>query len=172
MTGEREKILILSSCPRLTWVKLELNMRLLRLGRATWEVLLICTEGDRCPVLDVLEKGHKEGSKQGRDVMLSLLRGSVPFTGPQLENSTVCKQLHPPSEGLYEFRKQPRGSKPRVLWFFGGERRIVCAVAFFKRDETPPSSIREARALKEAYFRAKAANQLTIIDLPQKGGGR
>lgn len=147
-----------------------LNMRVLRLARAKWEVLVLRDETGRCPVLDVLREGHREGSREARDKMLSLLVKSVPFEGPQTDNPTVCKPLRPLSDGLYEFRKQPkRGSKPRVVWFFDGPGRIVCAVAFFKRSETPERLLEEARSLKRAYFQAKAANRVTIEDLPKRG---
>lgn len=57
-------------------------MKVLRLARARWEVLVVYDEVGRCPVLDVLREGHREGSKEARDKMLSLLVNSVPFEGP------------------------------------------------------------------------------------------
>jgi len=146
-------------------------MKLLRLGRANWDVVAICDEDGGCPVLDILLTGHREGSKEARNKMLSLLTQSVPFDGPQLENRTVCKPLEPRSESLYEFRKQPkRGSKPRVVWFFDGEWRIVCAVAFFKTDRTPEDKLWQARALRRSYFRAKATGDLQTLEMPARGG--
>ncbi|HEX3554487.1 MAG TPA: type II toxin-antitoxin system RelE/ParE family toxin [Thermoanaerobaculia bacterium] len=140
-------------------------MRVLRLARARWEVLAICDGDGRCPVLDLLQEGYREGSKEARDKMLSLLIDSVPFEGPQLRNPTVCKPLRPLADGLFEFRKQPkRGAKPRVIWFFDGERCIVCTVGFFKRDQVPETQLEQARAMKAAYFEAKAQRRLSIIN--------
>jgi hypothetical protein len=138
-------------------------MRLLRLARAKWDVLAICEDDGRCQILDLLQKGHREGSKEARDKILSLLVESVPFAGPQLDNPTVCKPLRPLSDGLFEFRKQPkRGAKPRVIWFFDGDTCIVCALGFFKRNETPELLLGQARAMKAAYFKAKAQGRLTV----------
>ena len=138
-------------------------MRLLRLARARWDVLAIGEEDGSCQILDLLQKGHREGSKEARDKILSLLIESVPFKGPQLDNPTVCKPLKPLSDGLFEFRKQPkRGAKPRVIWFFDGETCIICALGFFKRNETPERLVDQARAMKTAYFRAKVQGMLSI----------
>jgi hypothetical protein len=138
-------------------------MRLLRLARARWDVLAICEEDGSCQILDLLQRGHREGSKEARDKILSLLIESVPLEGPQLDNPTVCKPLRPLSDGLFEFRKQPkRGAKPRVIWFFDGETCIVCTLGFFKRNETPERLMDQARAMKAAYFKAKAQGRLSI----------
>jgi Phage derived protein Gp49-like (DUF891) len=150
----------------LTGVKLRLNMRVLRLARARWEVLAVCEDDGRCPVLDLLQKGYREGSKEARDKMLSLLVDSVPYEGPQVDNPTVCKPLKPLSDGLFEFRKQPRrGAKPRVVWFFDGDRCVVCTVGFFKRDQMPEGKLDQAREMKAAYFEAKAKRRLAIVNL-------
>lgn len=125
-------------------------MRVVRIRRRRWDVLAICSDTGAVFALDGLR--GQNGEKQ----MLALLRESVPIYGPQKENSTVCLPIKPVSRGLWEFRKQPRrGPKPRVLWFPDGERVIVCAHSFVKREKTPPGDIELALNRKDEYFATK-----------------
>jgi hypothetical protein len=142
-------------------------MKLIRLARGRWEVLV--TE----QVAEMLSD-HRSAKAQKR-AMLSLLKESVPLGGPQEGNSTVCIVLKPHSCKLAEFRKGGRGTRIRVIWFYGDEdtrRRVVCVRAFEKNAaQTPQGEIDAAAGLRSRYFRAVASDQLTIEDFPTSTGG-
>ena len=138
-------------------------MNLVLLGAGRWRVLI----SDQA--VEVLS--DFSSAKGPKKAMLSFLRESVPVSGPQEGNRTVCKQLRPGSLRLSEFRKgQYPGTKIRVLWFYGDEtdrRDVVCVRAFPKNDdETPPAEIRAALVLRQRYFEAKDNDSLTIEELP------
>lgn len=138
-------------------------MKLVRLAKGTWDVLL--TE----QVVEVLSDfSSAKGPKRS---MLSFLRESVPLSGPQENNRTVCIVLKPRSLKLAEFRKgEHRGTKIRVIWFYGDEdtrRQIICVRAFPKNDsETPPAEIPASATLRAQYFAARAKGLLEIEELP------
>jgi hypothetical protein len=142
-------------------------MKLIRLARGRWDVLV--TE----QVAEVLS--DHSSAKGPKRAMLSLLRESIPMGGPQEGNRTVCVVFTPRSLKLAEFRKgEYRGTKIRVIWFYGDEetrRRVVCVRAFEKNSaQTPPGEIAAATELRTLYFRAVAASQLSIEDLPTTSG--
>lgn len=93
--------------------------------------------------------------------MARLLRRTIPATGPP-KAEPLCKAL---GDGIYELRKQPKGKKLRVVWFYGSGTVIVCTAAFWKAERTPRERIEEARRLQERYRVAAARNQIEVLDL-------
>ena len=89
-------------------------MKLVRIGWESWEVLAVCDPRGRCQVLDFL-LGFKESSPAAARGMLALLRRELPAEGPP-KGEPLCKSL---GNGIYELRKQPKGKKLRVVWFYG-----------------------------------------------------
>jgi hypothetical protein len=145
-------------------------MRLLRLKRAKWDVLVVLErerEKDVCPVLDFL-LNPREGQQAARRAFYAFLRESVPMYGPQEENTELCFRMRPYEDGLFEFRKQPRhGPKLRVLFFRDG-KRIICVDGFLKTNETPQRKLTEAAAVRRRYFEAKAKKDaITIAELEE-----
>lgn len=138
-------------------------MKLLRLGKGRWEILALCDGRGRCQVLDFLADldGPYEAAAKS---MLVLLLETVPRYGPP-KSEPRCKPL---GGGLYEFRKQPKGKKLRVVWFYGGSSVIVCTAAFKKAERTPRTEIDRSRMLQERYRLARAQGMVEISDL--KGG--
>jgi phage-related protein len=140
-------------------------MKLVRLAKARWEVLALCDGQGRCQVLDFL--GDLKGSyAAAASSMLVLLLETVPKGGPP-RFEPRCKHL---GNGLYEFRKQPKGKKLRVVWFYGGGSVIVCTAAFKKAERTPRTEIDRARLLQERYRLARARGAIEILDLEGQGG--
>lgn len=134
-------------------------MRLVRIGRRRWDVLAVMDHRGQCQVLDFL--ASLEGSSRAvAEAMSRLLRRTIPANGPP-RAEPLCKPL---GDGLFELRKQPKGKKLRVVWFYGGEAVIVCAVAFSKAERTPRERIEEARRLREQYRLARSRNQIEILD--------
>lgn len=93
--------------------------------------------------------------------MARLLRRTIPATGPP-KAEPLCKAL---GDGIFELRKQPKGKKLRVVWFYGSGTVIVCTAAFWKAERTPRERIEEARRLQERYRLAAARNQIEVLDL-------
>jgi hypothetical protein len=139
-------------------------MKLVRLGRAKWDVLATLSDGEDCEVLDFL-LGKREGQQGTRKGMYSFLRETVPRYGPQEENTELCLRMRPYEDGLYEFRKQPRtGPKVRVVFFTDGNR-IICVNGFLKTDMTPQRKLDEAAAIRRLYFDEKRKGEVEILDL-------
>jgi phage-related protein len=136
-------------------------MRLVRIGKLRWEVLAVCDHRGSCPVTDFLVDLAGTTDQIAAEQMLRLLRMQVPVSGPP-KAEPLCKPL---GGGLYEFRKQPKGKKLRVVWFYGGGAVIICAAAFTKAERTPKTEIESARALQKAYLEDKRDAKLEIIDL-------
>ncbi|HVR95625.1 MAG TPA: type II toxin-antitoxin system RelE/ParE family toxin [Thermoanaerobaculia bacterium] len=135
-------------------------MKLVRLARKRWEVLAFCDSRGRCPVTEFLE-GLMGTSYQVAAVRMGrLLVIQIPTNGPP-RSEPLCKSL---GEGLFELRKQPKGKKLRIVWFYGGGAVVVCAVAFTKAERTPRSQIERARALQRSYMEAKRNGTLEISD--------
>lgn len=61
-------------------------------------------------------------------------------------------------------RKQPKGKKLRVLWFYGGTAVIVCTAAFKKAERTPRVELERARFLRSQYWLARSQDELEITD--------
>jgi phage-related protein len=92
--------------------------------------------------------------------MLALLRLQIPANGPP-KGEPLCKPL---GDGLYELRRQPKGKKLRLVWFYGGGAVIVCAAAFTKAERTPRIELERAKQVKEDYWHAKARSELRIVE--------
>lgn len=136
-------------------------MKLVRIGRKRWEVLAICDSRGRCQVADFLVDLEGTTGQIAAEQMLRLLRTQVPVSGPP-KAEPLCKSL---GDGLYEFRKQPKGKKLRVVWFYGGGAVIVCAAAFTKAERTPRAQLERARAQQLAYLEDRRNGKLEITDL-------
>jgi phage-related protein len=138
-------------------------MKLVRLARKRWEVLAVCDDRGRCLVLDFLAGLAGTTYQIAAKQMSRLLDVQVPANGPP-KTEPLCK---PMGDGLYEFRKQPKGKKLRVFWFYGDGAVIVCAVAFIKAEKTPRSKVAQARLLQERYREAKRARKVEIVDIEE-----
>lgn len=136
-------------------------MKLVRIARLRWDVLAICDSRGGCQVLDFLADSVGTTYQVAAEQMSVLLKAQVPANGPP-KTEPLCKSL---GDGLYEFRKQPKGKKLRVVWFYGGGAVIVCAVAFTKAERTPRTKIAQAMLLREQYRLAKADEKIEIVDI-------
>jgi phage-related protein len=136
-------------------------VKLLRLAKGRWEVLAVLDARDRCEILDFLLM-PEESYRAAAISMLTLLFEIVPSSGPPTAEP-LCKSL---GGGLYEFRKQPKGKKLRVLWFYG-EGAVVCVSAFTKAERTPRSRLAQAAALREWYRAARARGKIEVVELEE-----
>jgi phage-related protein len=134
-------------------------MRLLRIARGKWDVLAVCDQRGRCQVLDFLMELDTSYSVAATS-MLALLKGRVPTFGPP-RGEPLCKFL---GEGVYEFRRQPKGKKLRVVWFYGGDAVIVCTAGFKKAERTPRVQLDQARFLCKQYWGLRSRGGLEILD--------
>jgi phage-related protein len=144
----------------LTFVNKEVNMRLVRIGKAQWEVLAVVDSRGHCQVLDFL-KELGPGLFAVQRVLVRLLREQWPEEGPPTHNPQLCKSL---GEGIFELRRQPKGPKLRLLFFYDEGYRIVFTNAFSKAETTPQAEIELARRLKEQYCMAKRLRRLQILE--------
>jgi|SRR6185436_6870996 len=135
-------------------------MKLVRLARKRWEVLGICDSRDECPVTRFLEDLKGTSYQLAAKQMARLLVVQVPANGPP-RTEPICKPL---GDGLFEFRRQPKGKKLRVVWFYGGGAVVVCAAAFTKAERTPRTEIERARAYQRRYLEARRDGTLEISD--------
>ena len=133
-------------------------MKLVRLSKLRWEVLAVCDSRGKCQVTDFLVDLKGTTYQLAAEQVLELLLGRVPRAGPP-KVEPLCKPL---GNGLYEFRKQPKGKKLRVLWFYGGGRVVVCVAAFTKAERTPRNAVDRARALQKAYLEEERNGKLEI----------
>ena len=137
-------------------------MKLVRIARKRWDVLAVCDSRGRCQVLDFL--ADLDGPYQvAGESMLALLHLIVPAAGPP-RGEPLTKHL---GDRIFEFRRQPKGKKLRVVWFYGGDAVIVCTAAFCKAERTPRIQLDQARFLSRQYWLARARNELTILDLKE-----
>lgn len=138
-------------------------MKLVRIARKRWEVLAVSDARGRCQVLEFL--GDLKGTTYeiAADQMFSLLAIQVPVNGPP-KSEPLCKPL---GQGLYELRKQPKGKKLRVFWFYGGGAVIVCAIALTKAERTPRSKVAQAMLLLEHYREARSAGKIETVDIEE-----
>ncbi|HSU83695.1 MAG TPA: type II toxin-antitoxin system RelE/ParE family toxin [Thermoanaerobaculia bacterium] len=137
----------------LTFVNRGVNMQLVRIAREQWDVLAVLGDRGECQVLDFLT-----GPSAAQRSMLRLLRSQLPAEGPP-RSVEFCKAL---GDGIFELRRQPKGPKLRVLFFYDDGCRIVCTNAFRKAERTPRTEVRLARDLKRQYFSAKRLRRLRI----------
>lgn len=138
-------------------------MKLVRIARLRWEVLAVCDSRGGCPVVEFLVNQMGTTYQVATEQMSRLLKVQVPANGPP-KTEPLCKSL---GDGLYEFRKQPKGKKLRVFWFYGGGSVIVCAAAFTKAERTPRTKIAQALLLRERYRLAKADEKIEIVDIKE-----
>lgn len=137
-------------------------MKLVRLARKRWEVLAILDAREHCEVLDFL-MDPEESYSVAAQTMLRLLFEGIPSGGPP-RTEPLGKSL---GDGLFELRKQPKGKKLRVVWFYGGGAVVVCAVAFTKAERTPRAKRAQALLLRERYQRARADKQIEIVEIEE-----
>lgn len=136
-------------------------MKLVRLARKRWDVLAVCDSRGRCSVTEFLESLEGTSYQVAAEKMARILVVQVPGNGPP-RAEPLCKPL---GDGLFEFRKQPKGKKLRVVWFYGGGAVVVCAVAFTKAERTPRTEIERARALQRQYLEARRDGALEIYEI-------
>jgi phage-related protein len=105
----------------------------------------------------------KESSPAAARNMLSLLRHDIPASGPP-KGEPLCKPL---GHGIFELRKQPKGRKLRVVWFYGAGPVIVCTYAFTKAERTPQVRIEQSRLLRKQYMAALAKREIEIVELEE-----
>lgn len=145
----------------LTFVNRRVNMKLVRIARGQWEVLAVLDDRGQCQVLELLAGPGADPSAAERS-MLRFLRSRLSIEGPP-HTVELCKAL---GDGIFELRRQPKGPKLRVLFFYDDGHRIVCTNAFYKAERTPRAEVRLARDLKRLYFRAKLLRRLRIEETP------
>ncbi len=142
----------------LTFVNKEVNMNLVRIARENWEVLAVLDARGRCQVLDFVEElGPRLIAAQ--KYLFHLLRVWLPVDGPPAHNSERCKPL---GDGIFEIRRQHKGPKLRLLFFYDEGNRIIFTNAFFKAETTPQTELELARRRKKQYFEAKRHKRLHI----------
>lgn len=134
-------------------------MKLVRIAREQWDVLAVMDHRDCCQVLDFLE-GLAPNYEAAKKAMLVLLEEVLPRIGPP-RNVQISKSL---GRGLFELRRQPKGRKLRVVFFYDAGFRIVCTSAFTKAETTPQTEIDRSRFLIQLYLEAKFRNELIILE--------
>lgn len=134
-------------------------MKLVRLASESWDVLAVLDHRGQCPVVDFLAElaAPYRAAKEG---MLTLLQEVIPRSGPP-RGLPLCRPL---GFGLFEFRKQPKGNKLRVVWFYGSGRTIVCTTAFSKAEMTPRTEIDRSRWLLKHFAEETRRGEIEIID--------
>jgi phage-related protein len=126
-----------------------------------WEVLAVVDPRGKCQVLDFLDQLGSNYAA-ARRLMLLFLQVRLPEDGPPVSNVQLCKPL---GDGLFELRRQPKGQKLRVVFFYDEGRRIVCTNAFCKAETTPRAELALARSLRKHYLMAKLARELSIEEV-------
>ena len=139
----------------LTFVNRQVNMQLVRIAHEQWDVLAVLDDRGECQVLELLMGPDQSAAQRS---MLRFLRSQLPVEGPP-RNVELCKSL---GGGIFELRRQPKGPKLRVLFFYDDGYRIVCTNAFYKAERTPRTGVKLARDLKRRYFSAKLLRRLRI----------
>lgn len=129
-------------------------MRLLLIeGRKLWEVLAVEDEGGESVWTWLLEQNANRKVEKHAEKMRYLLREYVPRNGPPRKR-TLGTMLSG-TGGIGELKAGPKkGPKLRVLYFFAGERRLICTHGFWKDTKTAQEDIRLAQEVKEAYEQA------------------
>ncbi len=135
-------------------------MKLLRIARDRWEVLAVVDHRGHCQVMDFLE-ALAPNYQAAKRAMFQLLEVVLPGSGPPVHNSEISKPL---GGGIFELRRQPKGRKLRVVYFYDSNFRIVCTSAFSKAETTPQIKIESARFLLRLYREAKLRNELIILE--------
>jgi phage-related protein len=135
-------------------------MKLVRIARDKWDVLAVLDHRERCQVLEFLG-GLAPNYEAAKRRMLELLEDRLPKTGPPVHNTAISKPL---GGGIFELRRQPKGKKLRVVYFYDSNFRIICTSAFTKAETTPQIEIDSARFLARLYREAKFRNELIILE--------
>lgn len=135
-------------------------MRLVRIARGRWDVLAVVDHRGHCQVLEFL-LALAPNYQAAKRAMLYLLQVILPGSGPPTHNSEISKPL---GGGIFELRRQPKGRKLRVVYFYDSNFRIVCTSAFTKAETTPQVEIESARFLVRLYREAKFRNELIIVE--------
>jgi phage-related protein len=132
-------------------------MKLVRIAREQWDVLAVMDHRDHCQVLEFLEElaPNYEAAKEAMFYQLEVI---LPKNGPP-RNVQLSKSL---GRGLFELRRQPKGRKLRVVFFYDSGFRIICTSAFTKAETTPQTEIDRSRLLIQLYLEAKFRNELVI----------
>jgi phage-related protein len=148
----------------LTFVNKEVNMKLVRIARDVWDVLAVLDGRNRCQVLDFIDEleANYEAAKRA---LIRVLRVDLSLNGPPTHNTDQCKPL---GGGIFEIRRQPKGQKLRVLFFYGDGSRIVCTNAFSKAERTPRTELRLSRELRGRYMTAKFRRKLQIVEIAEE----
>ena len=61
----------------------------------------------------------------------------------------LCKPL---GDEIFEFRKEQKGKRLRVAWFYDTGRVVVCTVAFTKAEKSPPEEKTRSLRMRALYF--------------------
>jgi hypothetical protein len=131
-------------------------MRVYRLARETWDVLLLADDQGRCAAMEVLQQLEEHGGAG----MLALLRNRVARLGPPRDNPELCK---PVENGIWEFRK----GSVRLFWFYDGGKVVVGAHAYKKQGpKAPRRHIGTATRRRDEYFATKLEETLLIEEMP------
>jgi len=134
-------------------------MKLVRIARDLWDVLAVVDHRGHCQVVEFLE-GLAPNYRAARTAMLRLLSEVLPKSGPP-HDSRISKPL---GGGIFELRRQPKGRKLRVAFFYDSGFRIICTSAFTKAETTPQIEIDSARFLARRYREARFRNELVIVE--------
>jgi phage-related protein len=148
----------------LTFVNKGVNMKLVRIARGLWDVLAVLDTRDCCQVLDFIAElgANYDAAKRA---LIRVLRVDLPLNGPPTHNVDQCKPL---GGGIFEIRRQPKGQKLRVLFFYDDGSRIVCTNAFAKAERTPRTELKLARELRGRYMTAKFRRKLQIVEIAEE----
>jgi Phage derived protein Gp49-like (DUF891) len=133
-------------------------MRLVRIGRATWEVLAIEDE-DGKSLWDELTEASNGGDSAAIQ-MRARLKTKVPESGPPRMNKTQSRSL---GDDIYEFKE----GGWRVLWFYYGRKTVICTHSCGKLNQKKfQKEIKKAIRILQAFIAAKSEDDLVIVDLP------
>lgn len=135
-------------------------MKLIRIARDRWDVLAVVDHRGHCQVLEFLS-ALAPNYQAAKRRMLELLEVGLPNSGPPVQNTAISKSL---GGGIFELRRQPKGRKLRVVYFYDSNFRIVCTSAFTKAETTPQIEIESARFLLRLYRETKFRNELIILE--------
>lgn len=149
----------------LTFVNREVNVKLVRIARGCWDVLAVLDDRGECQVLDFIA-ALDANYEAARRALLRVLRIELPQNGPPACKTELCKSL---GDGIFELRRQPKGKKLRVLFFYDDSRRIVCTNAFAKAERTPRNEVELAKATRQRYLKAKFRRKLEIVEEVRDG---
>lgn len=136
-------------------------MRLLRIARATWDVLAVCDERGDCQTLNLLmsfERGDKKRRKHAQ-VLLAMLQEYVPVSGAP----KATERCEPLEDGIYAFRSP--ASQIRILWFYEKGKVIICTHAFLKSGQKlNRTQLDRAKGIRAGYQEALSRGVVEIVE--------